>query len=73
MLNARKLKTLRHANGWTYTQMLSRLAKDCGAYCAPATLANYENGRTKHCRPEMLFALAKLYDVESKDLLIMES
>ena len=70
MLNNNKLKQLRKANGWTYTQMLSHLAKEQGVYCSPSSLSGYENGRTKNCPPHLLFALAALYSVEPQELLI---
>ena len=72
MLNRKKLIMLREANGWTHTQMLQELAKSQGVFIAPASIAGYEKGTIEDCRPSLLFALARLYDVPPEDLLISE-
>ncbi len=70
MLNAKKLKMLREACGWTRTQMLVALAKEQGTYCSYSCLCEYENGRIKNPRTNMLLAMARLYDICLEELLI---
>ena len=68
MLNAKKLRMLRSANGWSQTQMLEALAKEQRAYCSQSMLRQYELGRIKNCNHDLLMALARLYDVSVEDL-----
>ncbi len=69
MLNANKLRLLRKANGWTYTELLKRLAEEQGVYCGATAISAYERGKIKNCRIELLLALAAVYDVGLEELL----
>ena len=69
MLDYKKLQMLRKANGWTYTQLLTELAQQHGIYVPPSSMRAYEKGGIKRCPPELLLALAKLYDVQPEELL----
>ncbi len=69
MLNAKKLRMLREACGWTPTEMLDHLAKEQNTYCSQTSLSAYELGRYSP-KTKMMFALAKLYSVSVEELLI---